>query len=103
MLLEVGTGQLASDSIRGLVAAKWQTLGLAAPCNVGDNGVHASASPFEALAECTNWLESGVSSEPFGKRMLAAGPSRDRLLSRAAWRGASGDGFARGGIGAACV
>ena len=64
-----------ADSIRGLVAAQWKELGLAAPCNVGDNGVHASASPFEALAECTNWLESGISSEPFGRRMLAAGIS----------------------------
>jgi len=68
-----------ADSIRGLVAAKWKTLGLAAPCNVGDNGVHASASPFEALAECTNWLESGISSEPFGQRMLAAGITKDTI------------------------
>jgi len=35
-----------ADSIRGMVAAQWRQLGLPAPCNVGDNAVHASASPF---------------------------------------------------------
>jgi hypothetical protein len=32
-------------------------LGLQYCPNVGDNGVHASASPFEALAERMNWLK----------------------------------------------
>jgi len=68
-----------ADSIRGLVAANWKSLGLKAPCNVGDNAVHASASPFEALAECTNWLEKGVSSEAFGRRMLKAGISKETI------------------------
>jgi len=68
-----------ADSIRGMVAAQWKELGLPAPCNVGDNGVHASASPFEALSECTNWLESGISSEPFGRRLLAAGISKETI------------------------
>jgi len=68
-----------ADSIRGQVAAKWQSLGLAAPCNVGDNGVHASASPFEALAEFNNWLETGPSSEAFGRRMIAAGISKETI------------------------
>ena len=44
------------DSIRGLVLKWWEPLGLTSVPNVGDNGVHASASPFEALAERTNWL-----------------------------------------------
>jgi len=64
-----------ADSIRGQVALQWKELGLQAPCNVGDNGVHASASPFEALAECTNWLEKGLAGESFGKKMLSAGIS----------------------------
>merc|ERR1711990_1074567 len=67
------------DSIRGLVAANWKSLGLKDKCNVGDNAVHASASPFEALAECTNWLESGIASEPFGQKMLDAGVSAETI------------------------
>lgn len=63
------------DSIRALVAGQWQALGLPGPCNVGDNGVHASASPFEALAEVTNWLEGSIKSEAFGRRMIQAGIS----------------------------
>jgi len=62
-----------ADSARGLVLAKWQELGLAAEPNVGDNGVHASASPFEALAERNNWLGASFGEDPYGKELLAAG------------------------------
>ena len=34
---------------------------------------HASASPFEGLAERTNWLASPVADDPFGKVLLAKG------------------------------
>lgn len=34
-----------ADSLRGIIAADWKGLGLKAPCNGGDNAVHASASP----------------------------------------------------------
>jgi hypothetical protein len=68
-----------ADSIRGLVAANWKSLGLSAPCNVGDNGVHASASPYEALAEFNNWLETGPAAESFGRRMIAAGISKETI------------------------
>jgi hypothetical protein len=44
-------------SARGQILAKWKELGLAEEPNVGLNGVHASASPFEAMAEFSNWLE----------------------------------------------
>merc|ERR1712110_780137 len=44
------------DSLRGEILADWESLGLSAEPNVGDNGVHASASPFEALAERLNWV-----------------------------------------------
>ena len=47
-----------ADSLRGIIAAQWEMLGLPAACDVGDNGVHASASPFEALVERSNWLTS---------------------------------------------
>ena len=52
------------------IAAQWAELGLAAPCDVGDNGMHGSASPFEALAERMNWLVSGqirkISTDQYG-------------------------------------
>merc|ERR1711935_505024 len=46
-----------ADSLRGQVMSKWKDLGLEAEPNVGDNGVHASASPFEK--------------DVFGRSMLA--------------------------------
>ena len=41
----------------------------------GDNCVHASASPFEGLAERTNWLKGAytIANDSFGKQLLAAG------------------------------
>merc|ERR1712226_1696087 len=44
------------DSLRGGALADWQNLGLAAAPNTSENCVHASASPFEGLAERMNWL-----------------------------------------------
>merc|ERR1719277_1866625 len=45
-----------ADSMRGRILKDWQSLGLKSEPNTGDNGVHASASPFEAMAERMNWL-----------------------------------------------
>merc|ERR1719230_1407617 len=59
-----------ADSLRGAILAKWRDLGLSAEPNVGDNGVHASASPFEALAERMNWLGVSLEEDSFGKAML---------------------------------
>jgi len=65
-----------ADSLRGMIATQWKELGLKAECNVGDNGVHASASPFEALAERINWLGYRADRDNFGKLLLKAGVSR---------------------------
>eukprot|EP01108_Squamamoeba_japonica_P009263 TRINITY_DN856_c0_g1_i1.p1 TRINITY_DN856_c0_g1~~TRINITY_DN856_c0_g1_i1.p1 ORF type:complete len:352 (-),score=151.13 TRINITY_DN856_c0_g1_i1:32-1045(-) len=65
-----------ADSLRGQILANWETLGLTAVPNVGDNGVHASASPFEALAERLNWLGADLNDDAFGKALLDAGVSR---------------------------
>jgi hypothetical protein len=48
-------------------------LGLKSKPNTGDNGVHASASPFEGLAERVNWLGKKVEDDNFGKGLIAAG------------------------------
>jgi len=48
----------------------WQEYGLAYEPNVGDNAVHASASPFEALAERMNWCGEAAETQPFGQELL---------------------------------
>jgi len=60
-------------SLRGKILAQWQSLGLKASPNVGDNGVHASASPFEGLAERLNWVGATLASDPFGQALQKAG------------------------------
>ncbi len=62
-------------ALRGTILKDWQALGLKAQPDVGDNGVHASASPFEGLAERMNWLGAGVEKDAFGAALLAAGVS----------------------------
>jgi len=63
------------ESLRGQILADWEKLGLTEVPNVGDNGVHASASPFEGLAERLNWCEAKLEDDAFGKEMLSAGIS----------------------------
>ena len=46
------------DSLRGAILKDWEALGLGFVPNVGENSVHASASPFEGLAERMNWLQA---------------------------------------------
>jgi len=71
-----------AESIRGQIFANWAALGLASEPNTGDNGVHASASPFEGLAEKMNWLGLNPSDDPFGAYILGEGLSAETL---AAW------------------
>jgi len=69
------------DSIRGTILKDWEALGLNAPPDTGDNGVHASASPFEGLAEKMNWLGVSLDGDAFGAAVLAAGVD-DATLTR---------------------
>jgi len=62
-----------ADSIRGMILAQWEALGLASEPNTGDNGVHASASPFEGLAEKMNWLEVDPATDTFGSAIISNG------------------------------
>merc|ERR1719382_159227 len=64
-----------ADSLRGAILAKWKELGLTSEPNTGDNGVHASASPFEGLSERINWLGYRIDRDPFGKLLLKTGVS----------------------------
>merc|ERR1712151_309004 len=60
-------------SLRNIIFNSWSPLGLQAMPDTGDNGVHASASPFEALAERANWLNMSIEADFFGKALLASG------------------------------
>jgi hypothetical protein len=60
-------------SLRGTLYRDWKKYGLSSEPNTGENGFHASASPFEGLAERMNWLSIAVGDDPFGRRLLDAG------------------------------
>lgn len=68
-----------ADSLRGSILASWESLGLEYEPNVGENCVHASASPFEGLAERMNWLKVPVEEDSFGAALVEAGMSVDKI------------------------
>jgi hypothetical protein len=61
-------------SIRREILDHYKELGLTSKPNTGDNGVHASASPFEAMAERMNWLGVPAEEDSFGKALLTKVP-----------------------------
>jgi len=63
----------AAGSVRREIFDNWQALGLTTKPDTGDNGVHASASPFEGLAERVNWLGVKIERDEFGCGLLAVG------------------------------
>jgi len=71
-----------ATSVRGAIFAKWEELGLDHVPDTGDNGVHASASPFEGLAERVNWLGADLAGDAFGAALVGAGIPAETL---AAW------------------
>ena len=68
-----------ADSLRGRILAEYQALGIASEPFTGENGVHASASPLEGLAERVNWLGADATGDVFGKELLAAGISPETI------------------------
>merc|ERR1712060_82047 len=79
-----GTDPKTADasSLRNAIFRGWKNLELTSEPNTGNNGLHASASPFEALAERANWLGIPLTQDYFGKAMLASGVP---LASIKAW------------------
>ena len=67
------------NSIRETILNQYKKLGLSSIPDRSDNGVHASASPFEALAEKMNWLSLDLESDGFGKALVDAGISKSRI------------------------
>jgi nucleoside diphosphate kinase len=70
----------ADGSLRKTIFSDWAKLGLKSEPNVGDNGVHASASPFEALAERLNWMGATLETDPFGKALLESGVPKSTIM-----------------------
>ena len=68
-------------SLRKAILDGWEALGLAATPDNTDNGVHASASPFEALAERANWLAADVEADSYGKALLACGIPKETITA----------------------
>jgi hypothetical protein len=64
-----------ASSIRRQLLDDWQVLGLPSAPSTKENGLHASASPLEALAERLNWLKRVPAQDPFGSELLDAGCS----------------------------
>jgi hypothetical protein len=56
-------------------------MGLSAQPDTGDNGIHASASPFEGLAERLNWCGAQLETDTFGKKLLAAGVPTETIMA----------------------
>jgi len=73
--------QAPKDSLRGEIMEKWEELGLKAKPDVGDNGMHASASPFEALAERNNWMGVPFDKDRFGSALIEEGVTQDVLTA----------------------
>ena len=58
---------------------QYDKLGLQSKPTKGDNGVHASASPFEGLAEKANWIGMSIGADAFGRAALEAGIKQTKL------------------------
>jgi len=69
----------SSNSFRGNLHRRWKELGLKHQPDVGRNVLHASASPFEALAEGRNWLGLNIHETSLGRLLLEKGISRQTL------------------------
>ena len=67
------------DSLRGMIHETYRSLGIAHEPFTGENGVHASASPLEGLAERANWLGADVAEDAFGAAMMAKGIARETI------------------------
>jgi len=72
----------APESLRGHFLRRWRELGLKSEPHTGENAVHASASPLEALAERLNWLQLGpqeLLEDSFAQQLLRRGVKESSL------------------------
>jgi len=71
----------ADGSLRKLIYENWSSLSLGACPTTGNNSMHASASPLEALAERRNWLSVQTGDDFFGRALLASGMTQKTIES----------------------
>lgn len=64
-----------------MILEKYKSLGLQSRPTKGDNGVHASASPLEGLAEKANWLGMSIAHDAFGVALIEAGLEKSKIES----------------------
>jgi hypothetical protein len=72
-------------SLRKTILDTYKELGLKSEPNTGDNGVHASASPFEGLAEKINWLGKSAEKDGFGKVISSPRPTLIVVMLCVVW------------------
>ena len=72
--------EASKGSLRRRIYDDYKKLGLPGKPDTGLNGMHASASPFEAMAERINWCGATVETDAFGKGLLAAGVDRAVII-----------------------
>jgi hypothetical protein len=68
------------QSIRRMILDQYKNLDLKSEPNKSDNGVHASASAFEGLAEKMNWLNLEPENDTFGKLLLDSGLTKSTIV-----------------------
>ena len=68
-----------TTSLRGMILRDYKSLGIANEPFTGENGVHASASPLEGLAERANWLGANITKDTFGAALMKAGVSKKTI------------------------
>eukprot|EP00930_Biecheleria_cincta_P104596 TRINITY_DN9697_c0_g1_i12.p1 TRINITY_DN9697_c0_g1~~TRINITY_DN9697_c0_g1_i12.p1 ORF type:complete len:136 (-),score=13.03 TRINITY_DN9697_c0_g1_i12:3-377(-) len=71
--------QAEPGSLRGTILRQWVSLGLASEPSTGENGVHASASPLEGLAEKVNWLGVSLAQLSVPSSLVPQSPCRRSL------------------------
>lgn len=69
----------SENSMRGASYRKWKELDLPGLPHVGENVVHASASPFEAALERCNWLGRSPLQDPFCRQLEQRGISMELI------------------------
>lgn len=60
-------------SLRRRIYEAWKELGLPAQPSLGENALHASASPFEAMVDRHNWMGTEFEKDDFGEQLLREG------------------------------
>lgn len=74
--------EAVDGSLRRVIYENFELLDLPAKPDTGDNGVHASASPFEASAERVNWLSyDSYEDDQYLAGVIASGVPEDKLKS----------------------